>query len=86
MTTNYLETIKMMVSVGLGWSVLPESMLDDNIRPLHLAGVALVRELGVARHRKRQLSNSAHAFLDVLRANRGNLPAGRGSAEGFSAI
>jgi len=26
--TNYLETIKMMVSVGLGWSALPESMVD----------------------------------------------------------
>jgi DNA-binding transcriptional LysR family regulator len=70
MTTNYLETIKMMVSVGLGWSVLPESMLDDSIRPLRLGGVALTRDLGVARHHKRQLSNAAEAFYDVLRANR----------------
>mgnify|MGYP001377254187 CR=1 FL=1 len=70
MTTNYLETIKMMVSVGLGWSVLPESMLDDSIRPLRLGGVSLTRDLGVARHHKRQLSNAAEAFYDVLRANR----------------
>jgi DNA-binding transcriptional LysR family regulator len=70
MTTNYLETIKMMVSVGLGWSVLPESMLDDSIRPLRLGGVALTRDLGVACHHKRQLSNAAEAFYDVLRANR----------------
>jgi DNA-binding transcriptional LysR family regulator len=86
MTTNYLETIKMMVSVGLGWSVLPESMLDENIRPLHLAGVSLVRDLGVAKHHKRQLSNAAQAFLEVLRANRGKLPAAHGASEGFSAI
>lgn len=86
MTTNYLETIKMMVSVGLGWSVLPESMLDDNIRALHLAGVSLVRDLGVARHEKRQLSNAAQAFLEVLRANRGKAPAAPGQASGFSAI
>jgi DNA-binding transcriptional LysR family regulator len=86
MTTNYLETIKMMVSVGLGWSVLPESMLDDNIRPLHLAGVSLVRNLGVARHHKRQLSNAAQAFFDVLRANRGKLPSAIGQAKNFSAI
>jgi len=86
MTTNYLETIKMMVSVGLGWSVLPESMLDDNIRSLHLAGVSLVRDLGVARHQKRQLSNAAQAFFDVLRANRGKLPSIPGRAESFSAI
>lgn len=70
MTTNYLETIKMMVSVGLGWSVLPESMLDEQIRALRLGGVTLARILGVARHRKRQLSNAAEAFYDVLRANR----------------
>jgi DNA-binding transcriptional LysR family regulator len=70
MTTNYLETIKMMVSVGLGWSVLPESMLDDHIRPLRLGGVSLTRDLGVARHHKRQLSNAAEAFYDVLHANR----------------
>lgn len=86
MTTNYLETIKMMVSVGLGWSVLPESMLDDNIRPLHLAGVALVRDLGVAKHSKRQLSNAAAAFLDVLRANREPHAAKTLSTKGFSAI
>ncbi len=70
MTTNYLETIKMMVSVGLGWSVLPESMLDDSIRLLRLGGVSLTRDLGVARHHKRQLSNAAEAFYDELRANR----------------
>jgi DNA-binding transcriptional LysR family regulator len=29
MSTNYLETIKMMVSIGLAWSVLPRTMLDD---------------------------------------------------------
>jgi len=75
-----------MVSVGLGWSVLPESMLDNNIKPLHLAGVSLVRNLGVATHRKRQLSNAAQAFYDVLRANRGKLPAPPGQTEGFSAI
>lgn len=29
MPTNYLETIKMLVSVGLGWSLLPASMVSD---------------------------------------------------------
>ncbi|MDX1270162.1 MAG: LysR family transcriptional regulator, partial [Oceanisphaera sp.] len=29
MSTNYLETIKMMVSIGLAWSVLPRTMLDE---------------------------------------------------------
>ena len=29
LSTNYLETIGMLVSVGLGWSVLPRSMIGD---------------------------------------------------------
>jgi DNA-binding transcriptional LysR family regulator len=70
MTTNYLETIKMMVSVGLGWSVLPKSMLDKHVRPLAVEGVSMSRMLGVAVHQKRHLSNAAHAFYDTLNANR----------------
>jgi DNA-binding transcriptional LysR family regulator len=31
MTTNYLETIRMMVSIGLGWSVLPANMTNDEM-------------------------------------------------------
>ena len=86
MSTNYLETIKMMVSVGLGWSVLPESMLDEQIRPLRLAGVSLVRDLGVAKHHRRQLSNAAQAFYEVLRANRAMLSTAPKPGEHFSAI
>lgn len=36
--TNYLETIKMMVSIGLGWSVLPVSMLSADISRLDIQG------------------------------------------------
>ncbi len=86
MSTNYLETIKMMVSVGLGWSVLPESMMDEQIRPLNMAGVSLVRDLGVAKHHKRQLSNAALAFYDVLHANRSMLPPVQRATDDFSAI
>ncbi|MEJ2508700.1 MAG: LysR family transcriptional regulator, partial [Gammaproteobacteria bacterium] len=31
MSTNYLETIKMLVAVGLGWSILPRTMLDADL-------------------------------------------------------
>ncbi len=67
MTTNYLETIKMMVSVGLGWSVLPRTMLDDQLQELTIEGIQLQRQLGVVTHAKRTLSNAAAAFYDVLR-------------------
>ena len=34
MSTNYLETLKMLTSIGLAWSILPETMLDDDLTKL----------------------------------------------------
>jgi DNA-binding transcriptional LysR family regulator len=76
MSTNYLETIHMMVSVGLGWSVLPATMLDDRVQVLELPGVALSRDLGVVRHPARSLSNAAGRFLEVLEETAQTEPAG----------
>ena len=47
MATNYLETIRMMSSVGLGWTVLPRSMADESLQILELGDVAIERTLGV---------------------------------------
>lgn len=69
MTTNYLETIKMLVGVGLGWSVLPRTMLDDELVTVKVAAISLRRDLGVVRHHARSLSNAARAMLETLRAN-----------------
>jgi DNA-binding transcriptional LysR family regulator len=63
--TNYLETIKMMVSVGLGWGVLPVTMLDDSLVKLPTAA-ELSRELGVVYDMRRNLSNPARAMLAQL--------------------
>lgn len=68
MGTNYLETIKMMVSVGLGWSVLPRSMLSDDLRVLTIRDIHLSRRLGVVWHGARTLSNAANAMLKQLLA------------------
>lgn len=73
MTTNYLETIKVMVSVGLGWSLLPATMVDHQISALAVDSVHLQRELGVVTHSRRTLSNAASAFYDVLRDKPENL-------------
>ncbi len=64
--TNYLETIKMMVSVGLGWSTLPESMVDDSIIALPLPELTMLRRLGCVRLRQRTLSRAAQALLALL--------------------
>lgn len=66
MSTNYLETIKMLISVGLGWSVLPRSMLDDSLKVIGVPNIRIERQLGVIHHVQRTLSNAGKAFLDCL--------------------
>jgi DNA-binding transcriptional LysR family regulator len=63
MSTNYLETIKMLISVGLGWSVLPISMIDDSLKLINVPNVTIERQLGVIHHVQRTLSNAGKAFL-----------------------
>jgi DNA-binding transcriptional LysR family regulator len=65
MPTNYLETIKMMTSVGLGWSVLPLRMVDESLRVLDV-GKPVSRVLGGIGLSGRQLSNAALALLDIV--------------------
>ncbi len=67
LATNYLETIKMMVSVGLGWSILPDSMLSKDIKAIPIRGLHLQRQLGIVWHGGRTLSNAALALQQLLR-------------------
>lgn len=64
--TNYLETIRMLVSAGLGWSVLPLSMLNGELECLELPGVRFHRQLGIVNHRSRNLSRAAQVFCAML--------------------
>ncbi|MGH8461041.1 MAG: LysR family transcriptional regulator [Stenotrophobium sp.] len=66
LATNYLETLKMLVEIGLGWSVLPRSMLSPSIRALDVGGLSMQRDLGVVWHERRTLSGSALALLRQL--------------------
>jgi len=68
MATNYLETIGMLVGIGLGWSVLPATMVQPPLVALDVDCELLGRVLGAVTNRSRTLSNPASAFLDVLRA------------------
>lgn len=69
-STNYLETIRMMVSVGLGWSVLPANMVDAQVVALPAPELRAGRQLGAVYHPGRTLSNGARAMLDMLRSAR----------------
>ena len=66
MSTNYMETIKMMVSIGLAWSVLPRSMLDDQVKALAIPGINMQRDLGCIWHSGRTRSNAALALIQLL--------------------
>lgn len=67
-STNYLETIKMMTSVGLGWTVLPATMVDASVVSLPVTDLSLSRQLGVVYHPSYSLSNAARELLKLLRA------------------
>ncbi len=76
MSTNYLETIAMLVEIGLGWSVLPQSMLTTSasecgeaVRMLsvNLNTQPLARQLGSVINPERTRSNAAQAFSQVLK-------------------
>ena len=64
--TNYLETIRMMASVGLGWTVLPRSMCNASLATLPIRDAVIARTLGVVHHESRSLSRAAQAFIVAL--------------------
>ena len=66
MATNHMDTIKMMSAIGLGWAVLPRSIVDKQLSLLKVRGVKLSRELGCIYHAERTLSNAANTFLSLL--------------------
>jgi DNA-binding transcriptional LysR family regulator len=66
LATNYLETLKMLAAIGLGWSVLPDSMIDRSLQRLPIPGLKMQRELGAVRHAQRTVSAAAQALLDLL--------------------
>ncbi len=68
--TNYLETIKVMVSANLGWSILPQSMVDTSLISHSLKGLNLRRPLGIVTRKNRTLSLSSSAMIELLRSCR----------------
>jgi DNA-binding transcriptional LysR family regulator len=64
--THYLETIKAMVQTGLGWSMLPLSMLDKTLTELDIRHAHTTRQLGIVVHSMRTKSNAANAMISQL--------------------
>ena len=65
--TNYLETIRMMTSIGLGWSVIPQNMMNKELFQLNLKQHFLSRQLGLITHKEKSLSNTSNTFIEMLK-------------------
>lgn len=68
MSTNPLESIRMLVSIGLGWSVLPTTLINHELVALALP-LALSRELGIVTHPARVQSRAANALIALCQRN-----------------
>jgi DNA-binding transcriptional LysR family regulator len=66
MTTNYLEVLKMLAAIGLGWSVLPRTMIDGSLKVVRMRK-RIRRRLGIVTHQARTLSNAARAMIEIVR-------------------
>ena len=64
--TNYLETIKVMVASGLGWSVLPRILTDKELKAISFPSLNLTRKLGLIINKSMTLPNSAQAMIKLL--------------------
>jgi len=79
MTTNYLETLKMLAATGLGWALLPSTMLGPGLVALEFPQLRLARRLGAVTHTRRTPSNAARAMLTTCREY-ADLPAQGGAS------
>lgn len=68
-TSNNLDAIKMMINVGLGWGVLPQTLVDDTLAIIELKQIKFTRNLGYMHHKQRNLSRAARVFIGMLEGN-----------------
>ena len=67
LVTNHLDAIKMMLSIGLGWGVLPKRLIDTQLQHLNVNQPTIRRPLGVIHHAQRSLGKAANALLQLLK-------------------
>lgn len=68
MSNNPLESIRMLVSIGLGWSVLPETLVNDDLQKLDI-DLNMTRQLGMVWHPSRSQSKAAKALVDLMQTS-----------------
>ncbi|MGE8557633.1 MULTISPECIES: LysR family transcriptional regulator [unclassified Acinetobacter] len=66
MSNNPLESIRMLVSIGLGWSVLPKTLLNQELQLLDI-NVQMNRQLGMVWHPGRTQSRAVQELVAMMR-------------------
>lgn len=64
MSNNPLESIRMLVSIGLGWSVLPKTLLNHDLVALNI-DIQLKRQLGMVWHPERIQSRAMQSLIQM---------------------
>jgi len=65
MSNNPLESIRMLVSIGLGWSVLPKTLLNQDLQLLDI-NVQMHRQLGMVWHPGRTQSRAVQELVAMM--------------------
>ncbi len=65
MSNNPLESIRMLVSIGLGWSVLPQTLINTDLATIKV-DCTLQRQLGMVWHPARYHSKAAEALIQQM--------------------
>jgi DNA-binding transcriptional LysR family regulator len=51
----------------MGWSILPQTLINSQIKVIDTLSKPIVRQLGTVWHPQRSLSNAAEAFIELLK-------------------
>ena len=66
MSNNPLDSIRMLVSIGLGWSVLPKTLLNPDLQQLNI-DLEMNRQLGMVWHPARTQSRAVLELIEMMR-------------------
>lgn len=66
MSNNPLESIRMLVSIGLGWSVLPKTLLNQELQLLDI-NMQMQRQLGMVWHPGRTQSRAVQELVAMMK-------------------
>lgn len=65
MSNNPLESIRMLVSIGLGWSVLPKTLVNHDLKQLDI-NLQMNRQLGMVWHPGRTQSRAVQELVAMM--------------------